>query len=88
MEAHGNIATKDLANKMKNAVSSLQKGTAVTQAPLGGRELTQNAAYQSSSLPQETNAMSSVPPGTTSDNDSYEIVDLKGIYVAVSSCIS
>jgi len=31
METHGNVATKDLANKMKNQLSSLKKEPAVPQ---------------------------------------------------------
>ena len=84
MEVHGNMATKDLASKMKTQVSSLQKGPPV------GREPTQNASqpatvsHQTSSIPQEANTVSSVPttsnPNAAIDNsESYEIVDLQGI---------
>lgn len=38
MEGHGNFAAKDLANKMRNQVSSLHKKLTVSQLPATGRE--------------------------------------------------
>ena len=86
MEEHGNIATKDLAAKMKSRVSSLGGGptqsSSVTREPTHSQSAT--VSYQSSSLPQGTDTMSSVSPalkpsGITDDSDGVEIIDLKGI---------
>ena len=85
MEDHGNMATKDLATKMKNTVSSLQKGQPISISSEPTQPASQSlvVAYQSSSLPQETNAMSLASAPSTAnaainDSESYEIVDLKG----------
>ena len=89
MEGHGNIATKDLAIKMISRVSSLGRGLALSSEPIH----LQSAAvsYQSSSLPQGTNTISSVSPvfkpsepsNVTDDSDSLKIVDLKGNEVLI-----
>ena len=83
MEGHGNIATKDLAGKMKNAVLSLQKGQLISISSEPTQTGSQSVAYQSSSFPQEANTMSLVSAPSTAgaannDSESYEIVDLKG----------
>ena len=88
MEGHGNIATKDLANKMKSRVSSSRKEPAVSQSLSTGREPTriesQSAAvsYQSSSLPQgiNTSLFSPNPGAVIDDSDNMMIVDLKGTF--------
>ena len=65
--------------------SSLKEST-VTQSPATGRESTHNesqfvaVSYQSFSLPQETNTMSSSSPAAIDDSDSILIVDLKGTF--------
>ena len=91
MEGHGNIATKDLAAKMKSRVSSLGGGptqsSSVTREPTRSQSAT--VSYQSSSLPQGTDTMSSVSPalkpsepsGITDDSDGVKIVDLKGTVI-------
>ena len=83
MEGHGNMATKDLATKMKNAVS-LQKGQSVSASSEPTQNTSQPAvfSYQSSSLPQEASTMPLVPAASNpgSDVESYQIVDLKGTY--------
>ena len=61
----------------------------VTQSPATGRELTHNESqsvadsYQSFSLPQETNTMSSF----SHDSDSIKIVDWKGTLFYRCVCI-
>ena len=85
METHGNIATKDLASRMKNAVSSLQKGQPISVSSEPAQNASQSAAvsHQSPSLPQHVNTMplvsaTSNPSVGIEGRDSYEIVDLKG----------
>ena len=85
METHGNIATKDLASRMKNAVSSLQKGQPISISSEPAQNASQSVAisHQSSSLPQHANTMplvsaTSNPSAGIEGRDSYEIVDLKG----------
>ena len=88
MEGHGNIATKDLAAKMKSQV--LSSGGVPTQSSSVSREPTRSqsatVSYQSSSLPQGADTMSSVSPaggpdGITDDSDGVKIVDLKGTVI-------
>ena len=78
--------------------SSLKEST-VTQSLATGRESihseSQSAAvsYQSFSLPQETNTISSFSPAAIDDSDSMKIVDLKGtlfyrcIYICMYSVL-
>ena len=78
MEGHGNIATKDLAIKMRSRVSSLDKELATGREPTHSESQSTAVSHQSSSLPQGTNTASLCSP-TTSDNiDGMKIVDLQG----------
>ena len=96
MEGHGNIATKDLANKMRSRASSSHKEPAVSQSSSTGREPThsgsQSAAvsYQTSSLPQGTNTTSLFTPNPSAaidDSDGMKIVDLKGTFSYINVCM-
>jgi len=89
METHGNVATKDLANKMKNRLSSLKKEPAVPQtASTASGSSTPSGSnfavipHNNSFVPAETTS-ESVPSssGTISGTDSSKITDLKGTYL-------
>ena len=94
MEVHGNIATKDLADKMKNRLLSFRKEPAVPLSPYTGGEATQSklqpvvVSSQSSCIPQETIIIAPVPPASypsdaVDNSDSTQIIDLKGTYVVI-----
>ena len=76
MEGHGNIATKDLANKMRSRVSSSQGEPATSREPTHSGSQSAAVSNLSSSLPQGVNT-ASFP---IDDSDGMKIVDLEGYF--------